>query len=35
MVVIIGMRGDPVAAKASMTLQQPGACRVFSQASCP
>ena len=33
--VIIGMRGEPVAAEASMTLQQPEARRVFSQGSCP
>ena len=30
-----GMRGEPVAAEAGMTLQQPEACRVFSQGSCP
>ena len=35
MVVIIGMRGKPSAAEASMTLQQPEMCRVFSQGSCP
>ena len=35
MVVIIGMRGKPVAAEASMTFQQSEACRVFSQGSCP
>ena len=29
------MRGEPVAAEASMTLQQPEARRVFSQGSCP
>ena len=30
-----GMQGEPVAAEASVTLQQPEACRVFSQRSCP
>ena len=35
MVVIIGMRGEPVAAEASLTLQQPEACHVFSQGSGP
>ena len=35
MVVVIGMRGEPVVAEARMTLQQPEACRVFSQGSCP
>ena len=30
-----GMWGDPVASEASMTLQQPEACRVFCQGSCP
>ena len=29
------MRGEPVAAEASMTLHQPEACRVFSRGSCP
>ena len=29
------MRGEPVAAEASVMLQQPEACRVFSQGSCP
>ena len=29
------MRGKPAAAEASMTLQQPEACRVFSHGSCP
>ena len=29
------MWGEPVAAEASMMLQQPGACHVFSQGSCP
>ena len=29
------MRGEPVAAEASMTLQQPEAHRVFSRGSCP
>ena len=35
MVVIIGMRAEPVAAEASMTLQQPEVHRVFSQPTCP
>ena len=30
-----GMRGEPVAAEAGVTLQQPEACHVFSQGSCP
>ena len=34
-VVIIGMRGEPEAAEAGMTLQQPEACRVFFRGSCP
>ena len=29
------MRGEPAVAEASMTLQQPEACRVFSRGSCP
>ena len=29
------MRGEPVAAEAGVTLQQPEACHVFSQGSCP
>ena len=29
------MWGKPAAAEASMMLQQPVACRVFSQGSCP
>ena len=29
------MRGKPAAAEASMTLQQPVVCRVFSRGSCP
>ena len=29
------MRGEPAAAEASMMLQQPEACRAFSQGSCP
>ena len=29
------MWGEPVAAEASMTLQQPDACCVFSRGSCP
>ena len=29
------MWGDPVAAEACVTLQQPEACRVFSRGSCP
>ena len=29
------MRGEPAAAGASMTLQQPEACCVFSWGSCP
>ena len=35
MVVIIGMRGEPVAAEASVTLQQPEARCAFSRGSCP
>ena len=35
MVVIIGTRGEPVAAEAGMTLQQPEACCVFSRRTCP
>ena len=35
MVVIIGMRGEPVVAEAGMTLQQPEAHHVFSQGICP
>ena len=35
MVVIIGMQGEPAAAEARVTLQQPEACRVFSWGSCP
>ena len=35
MVVIIAMRGEPVAAEVSMTTQQPDACHVFSWGSCP
>ena len=34
-IVIIGMRGEPVAAEAGMTLQQPEARHVFSWESCP
>ena len=30
-----GMRSEPVAAEAGVTLQQPEVCRVFSQGSCP
>ena len=30
-----GMWGEPAAAEASMTLQQPEACHVFSRGSCP
>ena len=30
-----GMWGEPVAAEARETLQQPEACRVFSRESCP
>ena len=30
-----GMQGEPVAAEASVTLQQPEAHRVFSRGSCP
>ena len=30
-----GVRGEPVAAEAGMTLQQPEACCVFSRGSCP
>ena len=29
------MRGEPAAAEAGVTLQQPEACHVFSQGSCP
>ena len=29
------MQGKPAAAEASMTLQQPEACHVFSRGSCP
>ena len=29
------MRGEPAAAEASVTLQQPEACRAFSLVSCP
>ena len=29
------MQGKPVAAEAGVTLQQPEACHVFSQGSCP
>ena len=35
MVVINGMGGEPAAAEASMTLQQPEVCNVFSWGSCP
>ena len=35
MVVIIGMRGEPEVAEASVMLQQPEACRVFSRGNCP
>ena len=34
-VVIIGMRGKPAAAEASVMLQQPEAFHVFSRGSCP
>ena len=34
-VVIIGMGGEPAAAEASVTLQQPEARHVFSRGSCP
>ena len=34
-VVIIGMRGEPAAAEASVTLQQPEVHRVFSKGTCP
>ena len=30
-----GMRGEPAAAEAGMTLQHPAVCCVFSQGSCP
>ena len=29
------MRGEPLAAEAGVTLQQPEACRAFSRGSCP
>ena len=29
------VRGEPAAAEAGVTLQQPEACRSFSQGSCP
>ena len=29
------MRGEPAAAEASMTLQQPEVCCVFSRGNCP
>ena len=29
------MWGEPAAAEASVTLQQPEACHLFSQGSCP
>ena len=35
MVVIIGMRGEPVVVEAGLTLPQPDARSVFSQESCP
>ena len=35
MVSITGMRGEPAAAEASMTLQQRKAHCVFSQGTCP
>ena len=35
MVVIIGMQGEPVAAVAAITLQQPEVRRAFSQGNCP
>ena len=31
----VRMRGEPAAAEANMTLQQPEACRAFSWGSCP
>ena len=34
-VVIIGMQGEPAVAEVSLMLQQPEACCVFSQGSCP
>ena len=34
-IVIIGMQGKPAVAEASVTLQQPEACHVFSRGSCP
>ena len=34
-VVIIGMRGEPAAAEASVKLQQPEAHCVFSRETCP
>ena len=30
-----GMQGEPAAAEAGVTLQQPEVCRVFSRGSCP
>ena len=35
MAVITGMQGELVVAEASMMLQQPEECRVFSWGSCP
>ena len=32
---MIGMRGEPGAVEAIVTLQQPEACHAFSQGSCP
>ena len=34
-IVIIGMQGKPAVAEAGVVLQQPEACHVFSQGSCP
>ena len=33
--IVLGMWVEPVAAEATMMLQQPGVCSVFSQGSCP
>ena len=35
MVVIVGMRGEPVEAEAGVMFQQPEVHHMFSQGSCP